>query len=67
MTFPKPPPGKFIEDRLGEPVASEPEHSMVCPECGALFDMRNLGEAFAHASPLHARLNQEKKRAAKAL
>jgi hypothetical protein len=63
MTFPKPPRGKYVGERLGEPAKDEAEHFMVCLECGARFDMRDLGEAFAHLSPLHGRLNRERKAA----
>lgn len=31
---------------------SESDHFMRCPECGAWFDMRDLGAAFDHDGPL---------------
>jgi hypothetical protein len=41
---------------VGEPAGWEPQseadHYCVCPGCGALIDMRNLGMAFDHVGEL---------------
>lgn len=34
--------------RVGGEPASETEHFMECGRCGQMFDMRDLGEVFAH-------------------
>lgn len=42
--------GKYIGQRQGPPV-SEAEHFMKCEDCGAYFDMRDLGQVAAHMDP----------------
>ena len=41
---------------IGVPIGwspeSEADHYMVCPGCGALIDMRDLGMALGHAGEL---------------
>ena len=40
------PHGKYIGERVGGPPADEAEHFIRCPQCGAWFDMRDLGHVF---------------------
>jgi hypothetical protein len=44
------PRGKYIGQRQGVPV-SEVENFMKCEDCGAYFDMRDLGQVAAHIGP----------------
>jgi hypothetical protein len=43
-------------DNIGKPAGWTPEsdldHFMVCPGCGAVIDMRDLGMALQHAGEL---------------
>jgi hypothetical protein len=43
-------------DIIGKPAdwmpGSDLDHFMVCPGCGAIIDMRDLGMAFQHAGEL---------------
>ena len=56
----KAPRGKYI----GKPAASQAEHFMACPNCGAILDLRDLGQVLEHDTPLHIEQSRRKKRAA---
>jgi hypothetical protein len=62
--FVKAPRGRHIGKRLDKPAASEAEHFMACPNCGAMLDMRDLGQVLEHDTPLHIEQGQRKKKAA---
>jgi hypothetical protein len=59
----KAPRGKYFGKRLDKPATSEAEHFMVCPNCGAMLDMRDLGQVLEHDTPLHIEQGRRKKRA----
>jgi hypothetical protein len=42
------PPRDNYRGRNQRPTGSETEHFTMCLECGAPFDMRDLGEAVTH-------------------
>ena len=45
--------GQLVDPVTGKPIeAAEAEHFMRCTACGGMFDMRDLGAAFAHNGPL---------------
>jgi uncharacterized C2H2 Zn-finger protein len=60
----KAPRGKHIGKRLDKPAAREAVHFMACPNCGAMLDMRDLGQVIEHDTPLHIEQGRRKKRAA---
>jgi uncharacterized C2H2 Zn-finger protein len=60
----KAPRGRHIGKRLDKPAASEAEHFMACPNCGAMLDMRDLGQVLEHDTPLHIEQGRRKKKAA---
>jgi hypothetical protein len=37
---------------------------MACPNCGAILDLRDLGQVLEHDTPLHIEQSRRKKRAA---
>ena len=45
-------PGDIIGKPAGWTPLSDLDHFMVCPGCGAIIDMRDLGMAFQHAGEL---------------
>ena len=51
-------------DRLVKAPRGEAEHFMACPNCGAILDMRDLGQALEHETRLHIEQGWRKKRAA---
>ena len=50
-------PGK----RLDKPAASEAEHFMACPNCGAMLDVCDLGQVLEHDTPQHMAQGRRKK------
>jgi hypothetical protein len=46
------PAGKYIGERGGGEPKDDAEHFIRCPTCGAMFDMRDLGQALEHLGPL---------------
>ena len=45
-------PGDIIGEPAGWTPESDLDHFMVCPGCGAIIDMRDLGMAFQDAGEL---------------
>jgi hypothetical protein len=44
----KPLPGDIIGEPHGWTPAGEADHFMRCPDCGEVFDTRDLGQVFDH-------------------
>ena len=50
----RPPPQRLFSGPAGRPIdgGNRDDHLVKCPGCGAMVDMRDLGQVFQHAGKL---------------